>query len=54
MTLHQLRHVIRVASTGSISKAAKLLGISQPTLTNSMLETKKFLKNLFYNARDTI
>ena len=43
MTLHQLRHVIRVASTGSINKAAKLLGISQPTLTDSIKKLEREL-----------
>ena len=43
MTLHQLRHVIRVASTGSINKAAKLLGISQPTLTDSLKKLEREL-----------
>ena len=43
MTLHQLRYVIRVASTGSINKAAKLLGISQPTLTDSIKKLEREL-----------
>ena len=32
MTLRQIRHFIAVAETGSLSAAARDLGLSQPTL----------------------
>ena len=36
MTLQQLKYVIAVADTGTLTKAAKQLFISQPSLTNSI------------------
>lgn len=46
MTLQQLRYVVTVARTGSISEAAKELFISQPGLTTSIreLETEMCIK----------
>ena len=38
MTLKQLRYVVMVAQTGSITQAAKRLFISQPSLTNAIKE----------------
>ena len=38
MTLNQLRYVVMVAQTGSITQAAKRLFISQPSLTNAIKE----------------
>ena len=38
MTLTQLKYVVEVAETGSISKAAEHLFISQPSLTASIKE----------------
>ena len=35
MTLQQLRYVVMVADTGTITEAANRLYISQPSLTNS-------------------
>ena len=41
MTLQQLRYVIMVAETGTITEAAKKLYISQPSLTNAIHELEK-------------
>ncbi|MGN0484065.1 MAG: LysR family transcriptional regulator [Lachnospiraceae bacterium] len=41
MTLLQLRYVIQVAESGSISEAAKKLFISQPSLTNAIKDLEK-------------
>lgn len=41
MTIQQLRYIITVASKGTISDAAKVLFISQPSLTNAIRELEK-------------
>ena len=41
MTLQQLKYVIAVADTGTLTKAAKQLFISQPSLTNSIHALEK-------------
>lgn len=41
MTLQQLRYVITVSQAGTISEAAKVLYISQPSLTNAIRELEK-------------
>lgn len=41
MTLQQLRYVICVADTGTITEAAERLFITQPSLTNSIHELEK-------------
>lgn len=41
MTLNQLKYVIKVAETGSLTEAAKALFISQPSLTNAIRELEK-------------
>ena len=41
MTLQQLRYVIMVAETGTITEAAGKLYISQPSLTNAIHELKR-------------
>lgn len=41
MTLQQLKYIITVAETGTISEAAKKLFISQPSLTNAIKELEK-------------
>lgn len=43
MTLQQLRYVIAVANKGVISEAAKDLFISQPSLSNAIIELEKEL-----------
>ena len=37
----QLKYILKVAEVGSITEAAKLLFISQPSLSNSIKETEK-------------
>ena len=39
MTVQQLKYILKVAEVGSITEAAKLLFISQPSLSNSIKET---------------
>ncbi len=41
MTLQQLKYIVTVAETGSITEAAKQLFISQPSLTNAIHELEK-------------
>lgn len=41
MTLQQLKYVIKIAETGTISDAAKELFVSQPSLTKSLRELEK-------------
>lgn len=41
MTLQQLKYVVTVAKTGTITNAAKELYISQPSLINAIHELKK-------------
>jgi len=38
MTVQQLKYILKVAEIGSITEAAKLLFISQPSLSNSIKE----------------
>lgn len=41
MTLQQLKYIVTVAETGTFSKAAKVLLLSQPSLTKSVKELEK-------------
>jgi DNA-binding transcriptional LysR family regulator len=41
MTVQQLKYILKVAEVGSITEAAKLLFLSQPSLSNSIKETEK-------------
>ena len=41
MTLQQLKYVIAIAEKGSINEAAKVLYISQPSLTNAIRELEQ-------------
>lgn len=41
MTLMQLRYIITIAETGSLNKAADLLYVTQPSLTNAVKELEK-------------
>ena len=41
MTVQQLKYILKTAEVGSITEAAKLLFISQPSLSNSIKETEK-------------
>lgn len=43
MTLQQLKYVIAIAEKGSINEAAKILYLSQPSLTNAVHELEKEL-----------
>lgn len=49
MTLQQLKYIIIVAETGSITEAAKRLFISQPSLSNSIKEIEKEAKITIFN-----
>lgn len=50
MTVQQLKYILKVAEVGSITEAAKLLFISQPSLSNSIKETEKEVVSLFFSA----
>ena len=41
MTLQQLRYIIAAAETGSITEAAKVLYIAQPSLSGAIKEVEK-------------
>lgn len=49
MTLQQLRYVIMVAETGTITEAANRLYISQPSLTNAIHELEKEMNITIFN-----
>lgn len=49
MTLAQLRYVVMVAAKGTISEAAKMLYISQPSLTNAIKELEKEMNIKIFN-----
>ena len=52
MTLQQLRYVVMVADTGTITEAANRLYISQPSLTNAIHELEKEMGiNIFNRDR---
>lgn len=49
MTLQQLKYIIKVAETGTISGAAKELFISQPSLTKAVRELEKEMGILIFD-----
>lgn len=49
MTLQQLKYVITVAETGTITEAANKLYISQPSLTNAIHELEKEMNLVIFN-----
>ena len=52
MTLTQLKYVITIADTGSMNEAAKLLFISQPSLSLALKELENEIgTELFKRAR---
>lgn len=55
MTIQQLKYIITVAETGSITEAAKRLFISQPSLSNAIREIEKDIKlTIFTRSRQGI
>lgn len=49
MTLQQLKYVVVVAETGTITEAAEKLYISQPSLTNAIRELEKEMNIQIFN-----
>lgn len=49
MTLQQLKYIITVADTGTITEAANRLYISQPSLTNAIHELEKEMNIVIFN-----
>ena len=49
MTIQQLKYVIAITEAGSYNKAADMLYLSQPTLTNSVRELEKELGITIFN-----
>ena len=49
MTLQQLKYVITVSNTGTITEAANRLFISQPSLTNAIHELEKEMNITIFN-----
>lgn len=58
MTLQQLKYVIAIVEKGSIDEAAKVLYLSQPSLTKAIMnfwELCKFVKTVkIISARDEL
>ena len=55
MTIQQLKYIITVAETGSITEAAKKLYISQPSLSNAIKDIEKETKlTVFQRSRQGI
>ena len=51
MTLQQLYYVITISETGSLSKAAEMLYVAQPSLSNAVQELEKEIGiTLFYRS----
>ena len=50
MTLQQLKYVITVAETGTITEAANKLYISQPSLTNAIHELEKEMNIIIFTG----
>ena len=50
MTVQQLKYILKVEEVGSITEAAKLLFISQPSLSIPSKKRKKRLVSLFFSA----
>ena len=48
MTLQQLKYIITVAETGTITEAANRLYITQPSLTNAIHELEKEMLQKIY------
>ena len=44
MTLQQLKYIIKIVETGSISAAAKEMFVSQPSLSKAVMELEDELK----------
>ena len=49
MTLQQLKYVVTVAETGTITEAAGKLYISQPSLTNAIHELEREMQIVIFN-----
>ena len=49
MTLQQLKYVVTVAETGTITEAAGKLYISQPSLTNAIRELEREMQIVIFN-----
>ena len=55
MTLQQLRYVVAVAETGTITETADKLFLSQPSLTNAIRELEKEMKiQIFHRTKKGI
>lgn len=51
MTLQQIHYIITISETGSLNRAAELLYVSQPSLTNAVKELEKeFGITIFYRS----
>ncbi len=49
MTLQQLHYIITVSEMGSMNKAAELLYVSQPSLTNAIQEVEKEIGTILFH-----
>ncbi len=44
MTIQQLRYAVTISELGSLNKASEILYIAQPSLTSSVQELDRYLK----------
>ena len=49
MTLQQLKYIVTVAEAGTFSKAAKMLFLSQPSLTKAIKELEKEMDIIIFD-----
>ena len=49
MTIQQLKYVIAISESGSYNKAAEILYISQPSLTNSIRDLEREIGVTVFN-----
>ena len=43
MTIQQIRYVMKIAETGSLNRAARMLGVKQPSISTALSELEQEL-----------
>lgn len=49
MTIQQIRYVVKIAETGSMNHAARLLGVKQPSISAAVSDLEQELGILLFN-----
>ena len=49
MTIQQLRYVMKIAETGSMNRAARMLGVKQPSVSNALADLEHELGIIIFN-----